>query len=86
MHSPSAGPSIPQADVNLVRVRFAADPQDVGIGLYNPSTGEIRLSTVDAAGGHAGLAHSLAIPHDRDWRGFSFDLVGQTLKTAGLVK
>jgi len=35
------------------------------------------MSTVDAAGGHAGLARSLGIANDQDWRGFSFDSAGQ---------
>jgi hypothetical protein len=38
---------IPPGDVANLQAAFAANPRDVGVGLYHPGTGEIRLGSFD---------------------------------------
>jgi len=64
---------IPPADVADLQAAFQANPNDLGTGLYNPSTGEIRLGsfdTVTQGQGHQGLANAVGIANNGDWRGF----------------
>ena len=64
---------IPPRDVADLKADFRTNPQDVGVGLYNPSTGEIRLGSFDRVTqqqGHQGLADALGITKNSDWRGF----------------
>ncbi len=94
MSQPNPGPTtptpgtIPQAEVNAVRARWGIKASDIGLGLYNPGTGEIRVSTFDTGGqgiGHEGLQMTLGIPDaDRpQWRGFVFNSAGQAMNLSG---
>jgi hypothetical protein len=65
---------IPQAEVDALRLAWARNPNDLGLGLFNPSTGAIHVGSFDMTGriGHDGLQNMLGIPDaDRPhWRGF----------------
>lgn len=74
-----------QAEVARLQAAFRAKPQDVGVGLYNVSTGEIRLGsydTVTQGQGHQGLADALGITDMGDWRGFIITPTGQYAATS----
>lgn len=91
MTSPSPGPipaTVAPAEVAAVRAAWVKNRNDVGVGLYNPTTGEIHVGTYDTTAlriGHDGLQASFGIadvdrPH---WRGFVFDSSGQTMNASG---
>lgn len=94
MSQPNPGPAtptpgtIPQAEVAVVKTAWGHNPQDLGVGLYNPTTGEIHVGTFDTTGrqiGHDGLQMALRIPDvDRlHWRGFVFTSTGRTFNQSG---
>jgi hypothetical protein len=71
---------IPPGDVADLQAAFRANPRDLGVGLYNPATGEIRLGSFDLVTqgkGHQGLAEALGITDNSEWRGFSIDAAGR---------
>jgi hypothetical protein len=64
---------VPAGDIADLQAAWQANPQDLGVGLYNPSTGEIRLGNFDIVTrrqGHQGLADALGIVNNGEWRGF----------------
>ena len=64
---------IPAGDITDLQAAFVANPRDLGVGLYNPSTGEIRIRSFDqmtGGQGHQGLANILGIQDHHQWRGF----------------
>jgi hypothetical protein len=64
---------IPTADIAQLQAAFQFNARDLGIGLNNPSTGVIRLGSLDRVTlgkGHQGLADALSISDVRNWRGF----------------
>jgi hypothetical protein len=76
---------IPAADVAALRAAFQANLLDLGVGLFNRSTGEIRLEsfdTVTQGRGHQGLADVLGITDNLDWRGFLVTPDGQFVPTS----
>jgi hypothetical protein len=80
--------TIPQDEVDAVQRAWAHNRSDIGLGLYNPSTGEIHVGTFDTTGqrmGHDGLQRTLGVPTaDRpDWRGFLFTSNGQCVNSSG---
>jgi hypothetical protein len=87
--NPAPAPAtIPQTEVDAVRRAWLQNSADVGLGLYNPSTGEIHVGTFDTTGqriGHDGLQRTLGIPDsDRhQWRGFIFSSAGQAINNSG---
>jgi hypothetical protein len=86
---PAPAPAaIPQAEVDVVRRAWAQNSHDIGLGLYNPGTGEIHVGTFDTSGlriGHDGLQLTLGFPDsDRpQWRGFIFNSTGQAINSSG---
>lgn len=81
---PPAPGTISAEEVAAVRVAWAANAGDLGLGLYHPSSGEIHVGTFDTTGrhiGHDGLQMALNIPDaDRpQWRGFIFSSGGQAI-------
>jgi hypothetical protein len=63
---------IPPRDILDLQDAFHSNSRDIGVGLYNPSTGEIRLGSFDlvtGGQGHQGLADVLGIADNTDWRG-----------------
>lgn len=87
--APAPAPAtIRQAEVDAVRRAWAQNSSDIGLGLYNPFTGEIHVGTFDTTGrriGHDGLQMTLGIP-DSDqpqWRGFIFSSGGQAINNSG---
>ncbi|MBY0232800.1 MAG: hypothetical protein K2W96_26255 [Gemmataceae bacterium] len=71
-----------------MKAAMTGNPSDIGLGLYNPSAGEIHIGTFDTTGqriGHDGLQVSLGIPdEDRpDWRGFVFTSGKQVVNSSG---
>lgn len=67
--------------INLQQA-FRANPLDLGVGLYNPSTGEMHVGSYDTIcdrRGHQGLADALDITNNREWRGFMISSGGQFL-------
>lgn len=67
-------------DILALRAAFQANPRDLGVGLYNTATGEIRVGSFDKVtgqGGHQGLADALGITDNSDWRGFMVSSSGQ---------
>jgi hypothetical protein len=80
--------TIPPAEVDVVRRAWAQNSNDVGVGLYNPFTGEIHVGTFDTTAqsmGHDGLQMTLGFPDsDRpQWRGFIFSSAGQAINNSG---
>ena len=76
---------IPSADVADLRFAFRSNPQDIGVGLYNPFTGEIRIGSFDlvtGGQGHQGLADRLGITKNIEWRGFLVSSDGRFLPTS----
>lgn len=76
---------IPPGDVADLQAAFAANPQDLGVGLYNPTTGEIRLGSFDIrtlGQGHQGLANVLGIRDNGEWRGFVLSSDGKCAPTS----
>lgn len=76
---------IPPVDVADLRAAFVANPNDLGIGLYNPATGEIRLGNFDLVTrgyGHQGLADALGITNNGEWRGFIVTADGRFAPTS----
>lgn len=72
--------SINAADVSALILAFAANLNDLGVGLVNIKTGEIRLGSFDLVThgqGHQGLADALGIVDGADWRGFTFSVSGR---------
>jgi hypothetical protein len=43
-----------QSEIDQVRGAWAQDTQEVGLGLYNPFTGEIHVGTFDTTGQRMG--------------------------------
>jgi hypothetical protein len=86
--TPAPG-TIPQTEVFAVRASWLHNSSsDIGLGLYNPCTGEIHVGTFDTTGqrlGHDGLQMTLGIPDaDRpQWRGFVFTSAGQAINMSG---
>src|SRR5262245_35102746 len=86
--SPPSGPpapgTIPPGDVAGLRAAWAINPQDIGLGLYHPSTGEVRLGSFDTTGGqgHQGLADVVGITANQEWRGFIVSSAGQLIPTS----
>jgi hypothetical protein len=73
---------IPAGDIADLQAAFQANPADLGVGLYNPFTGEIRLGSFDMVTqrqGHQGLADALHITNNEDWRGFLVSSGGKLL-------
>lgn len=73
---------IPPGDIAALRAAFQANPSDLGVGLYNPITGEARLGSFDSVTqrqGHQGLADALGIVNNAEWRGFIVRSDGQFL-------
>ena len=76
---------IPPGDVADLQAAFRLNPKDLGVGLYNSSTGEIRLGSFDLVTqgqGHQGLADALGIRDNEDWRGFVVSADGKFLPTS----
>ena len=76
---------IPPSDVSDLLEAFRANPSDLGVGLYNPASGEIRLGSFDKrtkGQGHHGLAIALGIANDGDWRGFAVRADGTLLPSS----
>lgn len=76
---------IPPGDVADLQAAFRANPKDLGVGLYNPSTGEIRLGSFDVVTrrqGHQGLANALGIVDNGEWRGFRVSADGRLFSTS----
>jgi hypothetical protein len=82
VQNPSRSAIIKQAQVANLQKAFQADVTDLGVGLYNPSTGEIQLASfdeLDSAGfgqGHQALADFLGITDTSQWQGFTLDANG----------
>jgi hypothetical protein len=76
-NSPGAG-SISAQEADALRLAFARNGNDLGVGLYNPQTGEIHVASFDlqAPGGHADLAAQLGLQLS-EWRGFVVDALGR---------
>jgi hypothetical protein len=73
---------IPPGDIADLQAAFRANPADLGVGLYNPTTGEARLGSFDLVTqgqGHQGLADALGIVNNSEWRGFLVRSDGQFL-------
>lgn len=86
--SPSLPATIPAAEVAAVQAAWVVDRTDLGLGLYNPATGEMHVGTFDTTGqriGHDGLQMTLGIPDvDRPHcRGFVFTAGGQAINQSG---
>jgi hypothetical protein len=87
--APAPAPAtILQVEVDAVRRAWTQNGGDIGLGLYNPWTGEIHVGTFDTTGqriGHDGLQMALGIPDsDRPrWRGFVFSSGGQAINNSG---
>lgn len=91
MSTGNLGPALPgtiaPAEVENLRAAWGQDPTDIGLGLYNPGTGEIHVGSYDTTGrqGHDGLQANLGIL-DRDranWRGFVVSSHGQAINGSG---
>src|SRR4029453_3710425 len=56
-------------EVDALRAAWARNPRDLGLGLYNPGTGEIHIGSFDETGrtGHDGLANLLGITNEAEW-------------------
>jgi hypothetical protein len=72
--------------VDALQRAWARNPNDLGLGLYNPSTGEIHVGSYDTTEsiGHDGLQNALGIPDaDRPkWRGFIVSSGGQVVNNS----
>lgn len=76
---------IPPGDVDRLRADFANNPNELGVGLYNPTTGVIRLGGFDSVTfkcGHYGLAAACGIVDDAEWRGFTVNANGRFAGTS----
>jgi hypothetical protein len=76
---------IPAGDIADLQAAFLANPRDLGVGLYCPSTGEIRLGSFDVVTqgqGHQGLANALGIANNALWRGFVVSSDGKFAPTS----
>jgi len=82
VHNTSGSPLIDPTETGNLQKAFRSNPNDVGIGLFNPRTGEIHLGSFDQlssagfAQGHQGLADSLGITDPSQWQGFIIDSNG----------
>ena len=75
----------PASDIADLQAAFLANSMDLGVGLYNPSTGEIRLGSFDLVTqgqGHQGLADALGISNGAQWRGFVISSDGRFAPTS----
>jgi hypothetical protein len=83
---PAVPGTIPQSEVDALRTAWARNPNDLGLGHFNPSTGEIHVGSYDTTGriGHDGLQNALGIPDtDRpNWRGFVISSGGQAINNS----
>jgi len=80
--------TIPQSEVDALRAAWARNRGDAGLGLYNPTTGEIHVGSFDTTGqgiGHDGLQLTLGFSDlDRSqWRGFIIVSDGQAINNSG---
>lgn len=76
---------IDPAEVAALIAAFRLNSNDIGVGLYNSRTGEIRLGSFDlvtAGRGHQGLADALGISDNTDWRGFIVTSAGGLVATS----
>jgi hypothetical protein len=79
------GDMIPAGDIADLQAALLANPKDLGVGLYRPSTGEIRLGSFDLVAqgrGHQGLADALGIKDNSEWRGFIVSSDGKFAPTS----
>lgn len=92
MSPTNPGPPTPctllHTEVDSVRRAFARNRNDLGLGIYNPYTGEIRIGTFDTTGlriGHDGLQMTVGFPDSErpQWRGFVFSSGGQVINQSG---
>src|SRR5580700_9942571 len=87
--TPAPAPAtISTAELDAVKRAWVQNSSDIGVGLYNPSSGEIHVGTFDTTGqriGHDGLQMTVGIPDsDRhQWRGFIFSSGGQAINNSG---
>jgi len=75
-----------QSEVALLKDAFKGNPQDIGLGLVNPTTGEIRLGSFDATNGlgHQGLANTIGVTNNSAWRGFIVTADGRLIPKSHL--
>jgi hypothetical protein len=82
VHNTSGSASIDPTEITNLQNAFRTNPNDLGVGIYDPSTGEIHLGSFDQlnqAGfgqGHQALADSLGITDTSQWQGFVIDSNG----------
>jgi hypothetical protein len=80
--------TVPQPEIAALRMAWAKDPRDVGLGMYRPSTSEIHIGSYDATGriGHDGLQAFLGVPDSErpEWRGFIVSSTGLAINNSGL--
>lgn len=70
------------AELTALKTEFRKNPKDIGVGLYNPMTGEIHLGSFDIVTkrrGHQGLATVHGITNNSEWRGFMVTSAGQLI-------
>jgi len=77
-------PSIPRSEVDALRARWITDSNDLGLGVYNPTTSEIHVGNFDSHGGHDLFLQNLGVTDHNDWRGFVVVSDGQVINNSGL--
>ncbi len=67
-----------QQEVDDLLQAFAQNPNDLGVGICNPTTGEIHIASFDrvAPGGHLDLVSKFGLD-PAEWRGFVVSSDGQ---------
>jgi hypothetical protein len=64
--------AIPQQEIADLLAAWVHNPQDLGVGVYNPTTGAIHLGSMDTiagGAGHYGLVKALGLTA-QEWMGF----------------
>jgi hypothetical protein len=77
--------SISQAEVDALRAAWGANPQDIGVGVYNPQTGETHIMSMQNTGniGHDGVIQALGLTAS-EWMGYIVTSDGTFWPQSGL--
>src|SRR5262249_3673077 len=80
------GPTIPEIEADAVRARWETQPNDLGLVVDDPTTGEIHVGNFDAHGGHELFLDHLypGISDTSSWRGAIVSSDGTAINNSGL--
>ncbi len=78
-------PVVPPDEASAVQVALQQNPQNMGLVVYNPTTGEIHVGPFDRFGGHDALLDSIGqLDNSSQWLGAVVQSDGEVLNISAL--